>query len=355
MKITFVTAILLLTLLQHLPAKTEFAVYPSLGFSDETGIYAGGLTYIRYNCINGDSTSKKNLIYFASEISEKKQFSIHLKPELHFYKQRYTLITNFKAKHWPSTYYGIGNNYNPEISERYTKRKFDIEVEVIKNISKFWQASLIYDLTNYRIVKMEENGLLASEEIPGSEDNITSGLGFAINYDKRNSNTYPINGYQYSFKTIFFSSLFASDYSFLQNEIDLRYYIPIFPSQTLAIQTYFSTISDKVPFHKLSYLDDNMRALTSNKFIDRNALVFRLENRIFPWSSQLLERIGFIIFFESGEVAESLDDFSIDGLKLSYGAGFRVSFLMNDRLNVRLDIGFGEKNRSLSMGSREEF
>jgi len=355
MKKIFAITIIFLTISQFLTAKAEYVVYPSLGYSNETGIYAGGLAYLRYNSLKSDSTSQKNLIYFSTEISEKKQYSIHLMPKIHFKNDKYTILSNLKFKHWPSTFYGIGNEHILGTEEQYTKREYDIEFEVTKRITNTWQAVLIYELSHFQIKKIEENGLLAIGEMPGSEDNITSGVGFSISYDKRDSDTYPQNGCLYNFKSVIFSNIFVSDYSFIRNEIDLRNYISISPNYVLAFQGYFSTVSNEIPFNKMSYLDDNMRAITANKFIDRHSIVFRVENRIFPWSNPLLERFGFVAFLETGEVAGNLEELSLNGLKLSYGAGLRISFLMNERLNVRLDIGFGEQNKSLSIGSKEEF
>jgi outer membrane protein assembly factor BamA len=355
MKKLFTIAILFLTICQLLIAKVEYVIYPSLGYSEETGIYAGGLTYLRYGGIEDDSTSQKNLIYFSTEVSEKKQYSIHLMPKIHLKNGKYTILTNVKFKHWPSTFYGIGNEHILDFEEQYTKREFDVDLEVMKKITDTWQAALVYEFSHFQIKKLEKNGLLAIGDIPGSEDNITSGVGLSLSYDKRDSDTYPQNGCLYNFKSVLFSDIFASDYSFIRSEIDLRQYLSIFPNQTLAFQGYLSTISDEVPFNRMSYLNDNMRAITANKFIDRHSIIFRIENRIFPWSNPLLERFGLIAFLETGEVAGSMEEFSLNGFKLSYGAGLRISFLMNDRLNVRLDIGFGEQNTSLSMGSREEF
>ncbi len=355
MKKLSTTAILLLTIWPLLLAKAEYVVYPSLGYSNETGIYAGGLAYLRYGSIENDSTSQKNLIYFSTEVSEKKQYSIHFMPKINLKNGEYTMLANAKFKHWPSTFYGIGNEYISGSEEQFTKREYDIEIELKKRVTDTWQAAFIYEFSQFQINELEEDGLLENGEIPGSEDNVTSGVGFCISYDRRDSDTYPQYGYLYNFKSVLFSSIIASDYSFIRSEIDLRNYFSIFPNQTLAFQGYFSTVSDEVPFNKMSYLDDNMRAVTANKFIDRHSIVFRVENRIFPWSHPLLERIGFVAFLETGEVAGSMEEFSLNGLKLSYGAGFRISFLMNDRLNVRLDIGFGEQNQSLSIGSREEF
>ncbi len=353
-KISTIT-ILLMTLYQLLIAKVEYIVYPSLGYSDETGIYAGGLAYLRYGGIENDSTSFKNLIYFSTEVSEKKQYSIHLLPKIHLNNGKFTVLANVKFKHWPSIFYGIGNKHISNVEEEYTKREYDIEFEIRKKITNIWQTAFIYEFTHFQIKKLEESGLLAIGDIPGSEDNITSGVGLNLSYDTRDSDTYPQNGCLYNFKSVLFSDIFASDYSFIRSEIDLRQYLSIFSNQILAFQGYFSTISDEVPFHKMSYLNDIIRAVTANKFIDRHSIVFRIENRIFPWSHPLLKRFGFVTFLETGEVAGSMDEFSLNGFKLSYGVGLRISFLMNDRLNVRLDIGFGEQNQSLSMGSSEEF
>ena len=98
-----------------------------------------------------------------------------------------------------------------------------------------------------------------------------------------------------------------------------------------------------------------MRAITSNLFIDRNAYIFRIEDRFFHWNKGFEKRLGLVLFAEIGEIAPEIYKFNISDIQFNYGFGFRYSFFLEDRMNVRIDIGFGEVKANLSIGSGEVF
>lgn len=345
----------LLLLFHKTYAKPEIAGYPSLGYSNETSFYGGGSVYLRYRSTQFDETVPKNVFYLTTEYSQKKQFSLKFEPEIHLLNGLYTISSKLKFKYWPSNFYGIGNDNNKNNSEKFTSNEFSFILDWQRRISDNLAISLMYDFSKYEIVKMEEDGLLATGSIPGNEDGINSGLGWQISYDKRNAEFYPTRGRLYSFQIMSFNRRSESDFDYNQYNLDLREYFSLSETQVIALQGYFSFIQGDPPFYRMSYLNDHMRGVTANLFIDHHATIIRAEHRFFPWQNGFRNRLGFVIFIETGQVAHEFNEFAIENIKLNYGFGFRFSFFLEDRLNLRLDVGFGEVNGNISMSSREVY
>jgi hypothetical protein len=342
-------------LFQKTYARPEIAGYPSLGYSTETGFYGGGSVYLRYRPESFNETVPKNIFYITSEYSEKKQYSLKFEPKIHLLNGLYTISSKLKYNYWPSNFYGIGNDNNKNDSEKFTSNEFSFILDWQRRLSDNLAISLMYDFSKYEIEKMEEDGLLDVGSIPGNEGGINSGLGWQISYNRRNAEFYPTKGGLYSFQMMSFNKTSGCDFDYLKYSLDLREYFSSSETQVIALQGYFSFIKGDPPFDRMSYLDDHMRGVTANLFIDHHAAIIRTEYRVFPWQYGFRNRLGFIVFLETGQVAHEFNEFAIENLKLNYGFGFRFSFLLEDRLNLRFDVGFGEVNGNISMSSREVF
>jgi len=338
-----------------LSGKPEYAGYPAAGYSNETGFYGGALGFVRYRPANFDSTIAKNVFYISSIYSEKKQFNILFEPTVRFKNGLYELKAELEYKKWPSEFYGIGMQTNSNNFEKFTSQERKMFFKFTRLLTDSWKISLHYEYLDYRITQMEEGGNLDIGNFVSNDTEFGSGIGFSLDLDTRNSESFPTRGGLYSFEILEFSKHVGSDHDFSRISLDLRKFLQISHQHTLAFQSYFSTLQDEAPFYQMYNLSDNMRAITSNLFIEKNAFVFRMEDRFFCWDSGFKKRLGLVFFAELGEVAPKLTAFTLDQLQFNYGFGFRYSLFLEDRLNMRIDIGFGEVKANLSIGSGEVF
>lgn len=336
-------------------AKVEVAAYPVAGYSNETEFYLGALSYLRYRPANFAETAPKNVFYLSTSYSQEKQFNFYLNPIIHFQNGRYRLENEIQYMKWPTDFYGIGMNINRDDLESFTAIEHSLKTTLIKKLNRFWEIGIYYEFMKFDVTKIEEDGILASNTVTGSESSFTSGLGIKLLFDNRNIISFPTNGFLGSLLINNFSKFSRSDYNFTELIIDLRKYLQIDKYNTLALQTYFSSCLGDVPFNQMNYLDENMRAITSKLFVDKNAFVLRAEDRFFLWQDGFKQRLGLVFFTELGEVASQIDTFNLPDLQFNYGLGFRYSFFLEDRLNVRLDIGFGEVNFNISVASGEVY
>jgi hypothetical protein len=338
-----------------LSAKAEIAGYPFAGYGNETGFYGGALGYLRYKTAPADSVSEKNIFYLSSTYSEKKQFALVFEPTFYLKNGLYTINIDTQYQKWPTNFYGIGMNTDRDDSEKLTENVIELKVEVIREVTDKWEFGIGYNYIWHDIPKMTDDGSLIQGIIPGSEKFQNLGLGILVNFDDRNADSFPTRGNLFSMEITRFDEMLRSDYDFTNYVLDLRKYFPINSQNTLALQSYLSVMQGDVPYYQMNHLHNDMRAITSNLYIDKNEYVFRAEDRFFQWNTGIQQRLGLVFFTELGEVAADLEGFNLHDIQFNYGLGFRYSLFLEDRLNLRLDIGFGEVKANISMASGEVF
>ncbi|HPR17991.1 MAG TPA: BamA/TamA family outer membrane protein [Candidatus Cloacimonadota bacterium] len=349
------STIALLLAIISLPAKTEIAAYPAGGYGNETGFYGGALGYVRYQNPALPDSLTQDVYYVSTTYSQKKQFSIQFEPTLYFGNGKSRLHGELMFKKWPSVFYGIGMNAKRKDEEKYTPRTEKLLLDFRYKFYENKSLELHSHLMNYEITKTESDGILRSKTIPGSADNFLFGLGLSFCFDDRNSETYPTRGEFLRIKFMHYDRFWGSDYNFSVLQLDLRKYFRINAWNTLAMQSFLASSFDQVPFYQLNFLDEYLRAITNNLYNDKHLCAFRIEDRIFPWRWGLGERLGFVVFAETGEVADRFDHFNSTDLQINYGLGLRYSLFLQDRLNVRIDVGYGEVKANLSIASGEVF
>ncbi len=347
----FITLLLCCTLF----AESEIAGYPIFGYETETGFYAGGIAYARIRPKHFDTSIPPNSYYLSLEYSAKKQFAVKFEPEIRFKNGLYTLNSTLNFKKWPSIFYGIGRYAEVDKAENFTPIEFGCTFDVSRKISANLDLSIIYDFSYYDITKKEDGGLLYSGTIPGSKGGFNSGMGLQISYDSRNAESYPTKGQLVSFQAINYNKFIGSDYNFDKYTLDLRQYFSFSDKHVFALQGYVSLTSKNPPFYSIPHLDKHMRGMTPNLNIDKQIAVFRAEYRVFPWESGFLNKLGFVVFAENGQVADKIKNFSLAQARSDLGFGLRYSFFTDDRLNLRIDIGFGEEDWNFSISTGEAF
>jgi hypothetical protein len=94
-----------------------------------------------------------------------------------------------------------------------------------------------------------------------------------------------------------------------------------------------------------------MRGYFEGRYRDNIFATAQLEYRQYFWW-----RLSFVVFAGIGEVAPDLLSFRLRELKPSYGAGLRFLFNKEQRVNLRVDLGFGEDgNSGIYFGIEEAF
>jgi len=182
--------------------------------------------------------------------------------------------------------------------------------------------------------------LLAAQKILGSAGGAISGAGVMFSFDTRDNVYFPFSGRYYNAAASWFGGAIGSDYDFANYNVDLRQYFSVTPSQILATQLLMNFISGDPPFPALAQLGGKslMRGYYTGRYRDKQLIVLQAEYRLI-----LSRRFGLAGFAGIGEVAEKLTRFALRDFKASYGAGIRYAVSPKEKINIRLDLGFGQE------------
>jgi len=302
-----------------------------------------------------DAASPPSTIMPAVIYTQEKQFSVEVSTDLYWDRAAYNLTGYISYRQYPDKFYGIGNNTKEEEEEDYTPQGFQLRLAFQRKSVLGSYVGLRSEVEYLKMLEAEKDGALDQGCIPGSEGGTVSGLGVSIKRDTRNSVFYPSSGSIYCLSMLVFAESIGSDFNFTRSRIDIRRYHELSESHILAVQAFASVLGGTVPFQRLSLLGQTgernlMRGYYQGRYRDKNMICVQIEYRALLWW-----RIGAAAFAGAGDVAGGLGEFDVDRLKYSYGGGLRFQLDKREKINLRLDLGFGEGVSGLYFAIGEAF
>jgi hypothetical protein len=255
--------------------------------------------------------------------------------------ETYILKWRNSFSRFPDKYWGLGNTSNESNMEEYIYDQFLINPQLVRRIYKKIYLGPYYEFQKVYNVHYIPNGLFDKENIPGRKGSKVSGLGLVFAWDTRNNSFSPDKGVFAQLSITEFSHIIGSDVDFTTYILDLRKFISIYSKHVLAFQFYGYFNNDLPPVRNMGTLggSDIMRGYYSGRYRDKNFMAFQIEYRVPIWW-----RFGVAGFAGLGEVQNKLCSFNIGGLKYSLGGGIRVALNRKEKLNLRIDYGFGKNS-----------
>lgn len=163
-------------------------------------------------------------------------------------------------------------------------------------------------------------------------------FGGSLEWDYRNSLTYPTKGGIWRLEALYFRDTNDQDFRFLRYTAETTHYVPLDAEHGFAIRA-LGIFNDRkgvsaVPFFQKAILGgrDTMRGFREFRFYDDNAILFNVEYR---W--QIWRFADAVLFVDEGQVAGRPGDFSLDGFRNSHGIGLRFKSKRGQML--RMDVG----------------
>ncbi len=309
-------------------------------YTPETGI-AGGIGGIYPFRFKGDDPlDRPSSLSLSAKYTQKKQYAIDLTPELYLRAGEYHIKSNILYQKFPLEFYGIGNDTSDDMKENYTPKEGKFKLSFQKRIRGPLNIGIQYEFEDVNIIEVKKNGLMDSGDIPGSDGGRVSGLGLLVDWDSRDGIFCAKKGAYYQLLIMTYKDVLGGDYDFTQSTLDLRRYLPILPSHTLALQGLFKFSTGEPPFQKLALLGGRfmMRGYYEGRYRDKNMLAVQVEYRIIPvwW------RVGIVGFLSYGGVSDEASNLELRDFKISGGLGFRFQFDRKEGVNLRADLAYGQ-------------
>ena len=329
-----------------------FIYFPIIFYTPETKMAGGVAVTYYYREKGAEPTIRPSSITPVFIYTQNKQIISLLSGDLYWKNETYNLLGEFGYSKFPDKFYGIGNNTSSVNEEDYTAGITTLNLILRKRVRRGIYFGGRFESSHNKFLEIENDGLLSTGEILGSNGGFTSGVGVSVNYDTRDNIFYTSKGNFYSFTATSFSDIVSSDYQFMKYNLDFRHYFLCFSKHIFAFQAYMNIIKGDPPFTALSLFggENVMRGYYSGRYRDKNMMAIQMEYR-----SPIWWRFGFVGFVGFGDVAGKLSNFEINRFKYSVGWGIRYVFDPKEKINLRLDFGYGENSSGVYITIGEAF
>ncbi len=332
----------------------DWLAYPYIFYSPETSLAfgGGGIVYFKlYDNPNAKSSSITPSFYYTVN----GQFDVTIIPELFLMDDKLKIWSKLNYSSYFDRYYGIGNNTAEIENDQYLQDNIQAQVKLQpKLFDDRLNIGINYEIRNMSVADTKSNPFLENDStIVGRGGGLTSGLGLAVAWDTRDNNFFPSSGgYYEAFTSNFFESI-GSDFNYSKTVVDLRHYWNLISDHVLAAQGYLLSEGGTPPFYDLGLLGGSklMRGTIMGRYRDKTYYVLQSEYRM----PELVWRFGLILFAGFGDVAPSVGKITISTVKPTYGFGIRFRFDELEKVEIRMDVGFGNGSNGIYFDINQAF
>jgi outer membrane protein assembly factor BamA len=331
----------------------DWFAYPYIFYSPETSLAfgGGGIVYFKLSDrLNAKSSSITPSFYYTVN----GQYDITVIPELFLFNDNFKIWSKINYASIFDRYYGIGNSTAEIEDDKYLQDNFQIQVKLQpKLFDERLNIGINYEFRNMSVDDKLGNPYLDDTTLVGREGGLTSGLGLAVSWDTRDNNFYPSSGGYYEIYASNFFDFLGSDFEYSKTVIDLRHYFNPTLSHVIALQAYLLRETDSPPFYDLGLLGGSklMRGTIMGRYRDNTYYVIQSEYRM----PNLLWKFGLILFAGIGDVAPSIGRITISTVKPTYGFGIRFRIDELEKVEIRMDVGFGKGTNGIYFDINQAF
>jgi len=343
--------------INKLGKRRKLFAFPAAIYSPETTLAFGGAANFYFK-IGHDTAVRTSYIQGLGLYTLRQQTVFGLESAIFFHNERYILKTKGSASYFPDRFWGLGNDSQESDMEHYTVGQFYFFPQLLRKTYKSLFLGLAYEIQNvftfeYGAGKPPGTSIFDTQNVTGRYGSLVSGIGLVALWDGRDNTFSPSKGLYFSYYINNYSEALGSEFNFVFHSVDIRKYYTVAKNQVLAFQFMLNANVGNVPVRSMSNIGSNtiMRGYYEGRYTDNNFMGAQVEDR-FP----LKGRFGMVVFAAAGRVgANSNDLFNLYGLKPSIGTGLRYAIDKKEKLNLRLDVGFGYHSSGVYFNITEAF
>ena len=334
---------------------------PIVSYGPETSLLLGGMLLYRFDIhpeqvaaarAKGEKPARKSVLNLFAAYTLKNQVVFLFDPSLYLDRERWRLSGTYAVVIFPDQLYAPGQD-SPASFERYSQRILSGSANLERQVVGQLRLGGGLSATHAQMLESEDGGLLATDQILGSDGGLFLGAGPNIAWDNRDKDTATRSGGRHELSLRGHPQALGGEYGFTQTTVQLRQFIRVWRDQVLAAEIYGRFNYGDVPFQKMAALggSSRMRGYYRGRYRDHHQVAAQLEYRLPSWW-----RFGMVGFVGVGNVARKLTVFALDDPKFAGGGGARFALSPKERVNVRIDFAANrEGQRNLYIGISEAF
>ncbi len=249
-------------------------------------------------------------------------------------------------------FFGTGNGLPPDYIEKYDATFPRIRLNLSRKVAPGLYAGLRYAYDDFRFTRKEPDGILAMNQLSGSNGGRISGLGGGINYDTRNNLFSPSEGWLVDASVYAEGRGTGSQFHYQRFSADGARYVPLGKQGVLALNAVAVFSFGDVPFHQMPVIGGTrrMRGYFEGKYRDKHLMMVQAEYRM-----PLFWRFGAVGFGGLGMVGESFEALALRHTRYNFGGGLRFLIDKAQKINIRADYGWGYRSSGFYLTFGEAF
>jgi len=335
---------------------SKLVVAPVISYAPETSLGFGvGAKYLFKFRGSGDETRTSNMPA-TIQYTLQNQFIVYSGFEVFTNQEKWVIEGNLRLQNYPRLFYGIGRDTPEAAEEEYNYYQALVEPIFLKKMFLrylFVGAGIRYN--HIFKVGIDSEGNLQNSQPLGFDGSTSAGAEVAMLYDSRDNILNAQSGWYFELTHGFYDKVLGGTSKFQLTRFDLRHYYKLFKEKNdvLGLQVVGSFSSGDVPFSELALFggDEILRGYREGRYVDRNIMAAQIEYRKQFKNS----RLGMVVFAGGGDVFRELNNLKISNIRPNFGFGLRYMLDKKERLNIRMDWGFGQDSNYLYLDIAEAF
>ena len=341
-----------------LSKKNGFFLLPLFYYTPDTRFAYGAAGVYYFNTAKNQEgvnlhPTRLSYVRLLADYTQNKQLDVWSNWNIFTDQEKWLFKGDLRYRNFPDSYYGIGNDSKEEDREKYAYDFYSIKALFMKRVGEHTFAGFDFLYENeYNFSFEDPEGSLAMNEVEGARGGIGSAIGSVVTFDSRDNVVNAFEGQYAQFSAYFFLPELGSTFDFVNLEAVYNTYHQLSKGHVLATNMIAQFNFGSVPFLDLSKVgnDDLLRGYARNRYRDQHFIAGQTEYR-FP----LYKRLGAVAFVGIGDVFAEPTQLGMEYLKYSYGGGLRFAINRKERLNIRLDYGFGKQQDAFYLMVTEAF
>lgn len=335
--------------------RIRFTPLPVIYYSPETKLGFGALLAANFNT-SSDTITKVSYAqsYFLYTLN--KQYDWGNMVRIYAPANKFIFQGRFSYTYFPEFYYGVETE-DPkpkEVTINYTRINADFRFNwQIKNALYAGFAARYSKVYN---ISSDPNGSFYAEQPAGFEGYQLLGLAPLIAFESRDNQTYPRTGIFAELQVSANPNWLEDSHRFINVRLDARKYIPLnwlSDRDVLALQLFVNANKGEVPFKDMADIGGGnvMRGYYTGYYRYKNLYAFQAEYRAGLWKF-----IGVDVWLGGALTPREWYSLGDSSFKPNGGIGLRFMINQKDKLNVRIDQGFGkQKQKGLYLDIAEAY
>lgn len=329
--------------------KFDFSFLAGPHYSSDTGVGLGLLAAGYYRPDLNDTVTPPSMISLYGDLSSVGFYLIGIRGYHIFPEDRYRVNYKMYFYSFPSKYWGCGyaEGANDKNESNYKKIEATITADFQIRLGKHFFIGPSAEFSFIRAKQVNDPLLWHGEPF------LTRSYGFGVKayLDTRDNLANAYSGtYLAAEQKVFPRGIGNDDFNFSSSEIWANWYTKVWKGGVIATQIHSRLTYGHTPWSQLSTLGGSytMRGYYEGRYRDKCVADATVELRQRVW-----RRNGLVLWGGVGNVFPKPSSFKWSRTLPNYGIGYRWEF--KNRMNVRLDLGFGKGQTGFVFNINEAF